>query len=65
MDVVTGNQSERVLDISLSFRVMISSITKSYTMLSDSELYPYSIPVEREKVVASGALTSLPVRIHR
>ncbi|KAF1979080.1 geranylgeranyl pyrophosphate synthetase [Bimuria novae-zelandiae CBS 107.79] len=34
-------------------------------MLPDNELYPYSIPVDREKVVASGALTSLPVRIHR
>lgn len=34
-------------------------------MLSHEELYPYSEPVARETVVASGALTSLPVRIHR
>ncbi|KAK7702273.1 hypothetical protein SLS64_009851 [Diaporthe eres] len=34
-------------------------------MLSENELYPYSVPVDREKVVKSGALTSLPVRIHR
>lgn len=34
-------------------------------MLSEKELYPYSVPVDREKVVRSGALTSLPVRIHR
>jgi ophiobolin F synthase len=34
-------------------------------MIADEVLYPYSIPVDREKVVESGALTSLPVRIHR
>lgn len=34
-------------------------------MLSKNELYPYSVPVDQEKVVESGALTSLPVRIHR
>lgn len=34
-------------------------------MLSEAELYPYSISVDRQKVIDSGALTSLPVRIHR
>ncbi|KZL76602.1 geranylgeranyl pyrophosphate synthetase [Colletotrichum incanum] len=34
-------------------------------MLSEEELYPYSIPVDRETVVKSGALTTLPVRIHK
>ncbi|RYO81434.1 hypothetical protein DL762_007106 [Monosporascus cannonballus] len=34
-------------------------------MLSNDELYPYSVPVDRETVVRSGALTSLPVRIHK
>ncbi|OLN97949.1 Fusicoccadiene synthase 1 [Colletotrichum chlorophyti] len=34
-------------------------------MLHDGELYPYSVPVDRETVVRSGALTTLPVRIHK
>lgn len=34
-------------------------------MLSKQELYPYSVPIDRETVVRSGALTGLPVRIHR
>nr|USS30768.1 BFT [Cytospora schulzeri] len=34
-------------------------------MLEANELYPYSVAVDRDEVVQSGALTSLPVRIHR
>ncbi|TLS25455.1 hypothetical protein PpBr36_06851 [Pyricularia pennisetigena] len=34
-------------------------------MLGANELYPYSVSVKRESVVNSGALTTLPVRIHR
>ncbi|WQF89954.1 Putative polyprenyl synthetase, isoprenoid synthase domain superfamily [Colletotrichum destructivum] len=34
-------------------------------MLSEEELYPYSVPVDRETVVRSGALTTLPVRIYK
>lgn len=34
-------------------------------MIENDELYPYSIPVDGDRVVQSGALTSLPVRLHR
>ncbi|KAK1985685.1 geranylgeranyl pyrophosphate synthase [Colletotrichum cereale] len=34
-------------------------------MLPEEELYPYSLPVDRETVIRSGALTTLPVRIHK
>ncbi|KAH8846756.1 hypothetical protein MCOR07_007929 [Pyricularia oryzae] len=34
-------------------------------MMDRRDIYPYSIPVDREEVTRSGALTTLPVRIHR
>lgn len=36
-----------------------------FTMMDRRDIYPYSIPVDREEVTRSGALTTLPVRIHR
>jgi ophiobolin F synthase len=34
-------------------------------MPSPTALHPYSLPVDQHTVARSGALTSLPVRIHR
>ncbi|KAK1974967.1 geranylgeranyl pyrophosphate synthetase [Colletotrichum cereale] len=38
---------------------------ETFCRLSEAELYPYSIPIDRNEVARSGAITSLPVRIHR
>ncbi|KAK2016512.1 terpenoid synthase [Colletotrichum eremochloae] len=38
---------------------------ETFGKLGEAELYPYSLPIDRNEVVRSGALTSLPVRIHR